>query len=760
MGQQQDEHTPDHSGTRYRALFANMTEGFAFGEVICGEDGSPRDVRFIEVNDAFEIQSGLARDAVCGRPMREVLPNLEQSWIDIYGGVALGAPARRFESYSADLDRHFSVYCFSPRHGQFAILFTDITESKHNEAAHRAMAETFRQLVEHSPFGVYVVDADFRLVQVSAGAQKVFANVRPLLGRDFAEVLRCIWPEPFASEAIGHFRRTLDTGEPYHAPSTVERRSDIDAVESYDWKIERVVLPDGRFGVVCHFYDLSERQQYEAALQAKTQQLESLLTNAPLGVAFFDREHRYVQVNEDLAAMNGIPAADHVGRTVEALLPRNAEAVVPVLDRVFATGEPVRNFEVAGETPREPGVPRHWLTGFYPVRDDKGTVVLVGAWVAEISESKRAEQALRDADRRKNEFLAVLSHELRNPLAPIRTGVYLLEHAATGPEQAARVREVIRRQVEHLARLVDDLLDVTRISRGKVDLQRELLDLRDTVRETTDDLRSLFQQSQVDLRIELVPGPLRVDADPARISQVLGNLLQNSLKFTPAGGLVTVSLATTTGGFAELSVCDTGVGIETGEVDRMFEPFVQAANSLARTEGGLGLGLALVKGLVELHGGFVEAQSQGPGTGTRVVVRLPLSSGDAASKADAPAAVGAGRRIVVVIEDNRDAAQTLADLLALHGHDVRLAHDGTSGLALARELGADAVLCDIGLPDMDGYAVARALRADARTRPIRLVALSGYAQPEERRRAREAGFDLHIAKPPRPRDVLAAIAAG
>ena len=370
-----------------------------------------------------------------------------------------------------------------------------------------------------------------------------------------------------------------------------------------------------------------------------------------------------------------------------------------------------------------------------------------------LTESK---ERLEYADRRKDEFLAMLSHELRNPLAPIRNSIYLLEHAAPGSEKAARSKEVLRRQAEHLTRLVDDLLDVTRISRGKVELQRRHVDLREIVRKTTDDLRSEFDQSGVALHVEHSVGPVWVEADTTRVAQVLGNLLHNAVKFTPARGSVNVSVAAS-GGRAELSVRDDGIGIEPGQVDRMFEPFAQADHGIARSKGGLGLGLALVRGLVELHGGSVRAHSDGLGHGAEFLVTLPLTAPEAAAPVGNSFVVGATRRVVLVIDDNTDAGQTLADMLELQGHSVRVARNGQSGLDLARDLRPDVVLCDIGLPDLDGYEVARALRRDEALRTTRLIALSGFAQPEDRRRAREAGFDDHIAKPPDPDQLMNAV---
>jgi CheY-like chemotaxis protein/two-component sensor histidine kinase len=307
--------------------------------------------------------------------------------------------------------------------------------------------------------------------------------------------------------------------------------------------------------------------------------------------------------------------------------------------------------------------------------------------------------------------------------------------------------EVIRRQTDHVTRLVDDLLDVTRIARGKIALERTRVDLRDSVQRTTDDLRSLFAEAGVELHVDDTSGPIWIIADPTRITQVLGNLLQNAVKFTPAGGSATVTLAAK-GDHAEMRIRDTGVGMEPRAIERMFEPFVQAEMTLARTKGGLGLGLPLVKGLVELHGGTVAARSEGLGRGTEFVVRIPLAETEADTGRERRKAVGARPWTVLVIEDNLDAGQTLAEILELQGHHTRVARDGRTGLKLAREMHPEVVLCDIGLPDIDGYEVAREFRCDEALRGTRLVALSGYAQPEDQQRAREAGFDAHVAKPP------------
>jgi PAS domain S-box-containing protein len=367
---------------------------------------------------------------------------------------------------------------------------------------------------------------------------------------------------------------------------------------------------------------------------------------------------------------------------------------------------------------------------------------------ADISERRRAEDAVRLADRRKSEFLGVLSHELRNPLAPIRTSAYLLGRSVDLDERDRRAVVIIDRQVGHLARLIDDLLDVTRIERGKISLQRSVFDLVEVVRRVVEDQRAAFELREVE--VALGDEPLWIDGDATRVAQVVTNLATNAAKFTPAGGRIALSLHRDDSGHAVLEVADTGIGIDADILPRLFEPFAQADRSLDRSRGGLGLGLALVKGLVDLHGGEVSAQSRGPGTGARFTVRLPLTVPPARVMEAEPAVGGLDRqgKRVLIIEDNVDSAKSLGEVLELEGYRVAVTNSGAEGIARAHEFTPDVVLCDIGLPGIDGYGVARALRRDPAVASAMLVALTGYAQPEDRQKAREAGFDAHFAKPP------------
>jgi CheY-like chemotaxis protein len=338
--------------------------------------------------------------------------------------------------------------------------------------------------------------------------------------------------------------------------------------------------------------------------------------------------------------------------------------------------------------------------------------------------------------------------------------VQIIKAPGADRQAAEKARGMIERQVKHLSRLVDDLLDVSRVQGGKVSLRTERLDLAQLTRVTVEDHRAAFEQAGLTPELDVPEVPVWVEGDPTRLTQVLGNLLQNAAKFTPRGGSVAVRLSADPGrGLAVLAVRDSGAGIGPDLLPRVFETFAQEDRSLDRSKGGLGLGLALVKGLVGLHAGEVHAHSDGPGRGAEFVVRLPMQPEPAAvtGMPEAPSRARTKLRILVV-EDNRDAADSLRLLLALYGHDVTVAYTGPAGVATAQEWKPDVVVCDIGLPGLDGFGVVRALRQDPATAKARMIAVTGYGGDEDRLKAREAGFDAHLVKPADPaalRELLA-----
>ncbi|HWO41718.1 MAG TPA: ATP-binding protein [Candidatus Eisenbacteria bacterium] len=384
---------------------------------------------------------------------------------------------------------------------------------------------------------------------------------------------------------------------------------------------------------------------------------------------------------------------------------------------------------------------------------DEAVALRLGDAVASAMQNHRLYAELQESVRCKDRFLVTLGHELRNPLAIISTATELLRRLGPPDARVNELRDMISGQVRQMNRLIEDLLDVTRIGQGKIALRKEQCDLVSLVCRTVDDNRPLLAESGLELRMDVPDQPLWVSVDHARIAQVVGNLLCNAIKFTEKGGTVTVRLRKASAAeTCELMIVDTGIGMDSKTLANIFEPFHQAQRSSQRSRGGLGLGLALVKGLVELHGGEVRAFSEGPGCGSEVRITLPLEKRSVNSLPDLHAhnklLIQNNRSYrILIIEDNQLAAACIQMCLRESGHVVEVTHTGSAGIELARRFHPEVVLCDIGLPDLDGYAVARVLRREEALARPRLIAISGYGQEEDRRQAGESGFDVHLTKP-------------
>ncbi len=501
-------------------------------------------------------------------------------------------------------------------------------------------------------------------------------------------------------------------------------------------------------------------RESEERARRQLAEIEAVYRTASVGLCVVDPEFRYVRVNDRLAEMHGRPAAEHIGRTMREIIPGLADELEALVRRVLETGRPVFDVEVTGETFARPGLKRTWIEQWLPLFDQEGRVVAVNGAAMEVTERKDAEaeramlltreQAARAeaeaANRAKDEFLAMLGHELRNPLGIITTAVLLLDSIGSRDQQASQVRAVITRQAQHLARLVDDLLDVARVVAGKVVLDRQPVNLAEIAERAVSGLRGAGKAERHTVEVETTD--VWLEGDSLRLEQVVGNLVTNALKYTPSGGTIRVT-AGPEGGEAVLRVEDSGVGIPGDLLPRIFDLFVQGEQTLERSEGGLGIGLTLTKRLVALHGGRIEAASRGAGTGSVFTVRLPMIARRPLEPRlrGADAAGAASPRRVLVIEDNRDAREIMRELLVLGGHTVFEAEDGPGGVEAALRLRPDLVLIDIGLPGLDGYEVARRIRAGADGFGMALVAISGYGQSDDRQRSRAAGIDAHLVKP-------------
>jgi PAS domain S-box-containing protein len=500
------------------------------------------------------------------------------------------------------------------------------------EAAEQESYRTqqFEILVNRAPLGIFLVDSGFRIRLVNPIALPVFGDIPNLIGRDFGEVINIIWPSEYADEIVRRFRHTLETGESYETPERAERRADREVTEYYEWRIDRTLLPEGKFGVICYFRDISAR----------------------------------------------------------------------VMAR------------------------------------------------RELEESR---DALRRDAYRKTEFLSTLAHELRNPLAPIANSAELLKRHDGNERSLALAQSVIERQVSHMVRLIDDLLDMSRITQNKLNLRIERVTLGTVIEQAIEVCRPLIDKFQHRLVMEFSSGPVYLDADPVRLVQVFQNLINNACKFTENGGTITISTVRKQRSVV-VTVRDTGIGIPRDGLSEVFEMFSQLHSERSRAGGGLGIGLALAKRLVELHHGEIEAHSGGIGKGSEFIVRLPLPNpaerGDSLTSSN-----GHGeepelsQRRILVVEDNPDSADTMAELLRSSGNFVRTVNEGSTALDAIESFDPHIVLLDIGLPDMNGYEVCRAIRQSGVRRQPVIVALTGWGQEEDRKKSSEAGFDYHLVKP-------------
>ena len=449
------------------------------------------------------------------------------------------------------------------------------------------------------------------------------------------------------------------------------------------------------------------------------------------------------------AAPAPVPGSGHWAGHIHA----EDEAAVETAYRALAGGTP---YEIEYRIVRPDGDTRWVAERAFTVRDTRDRIYRLAGIVNDISERKANEMMLRDADRRKDEFLAMLAHELRNPLAPIRNAIELLDPSrAPAPQDFETMRAVIGRQVRHLSRLVDDLLDVARITQGKITLRQENVSLAAAIEAAIETVAPALDKKAHTLKTEMPDDSLYVIGDGVRIAQVLGNILSNAVKYTPQGGEILIDVRESDE-VVQIAVRDNGVGMSAETIPVIFELFVQSQNSLERSEGGLGIGLPLARTLVELHGGQLEAFSGGPGHGSEFIVSLPLAravqiaepapAAAAAAAVVAPRDPGPALRLLLV-DDSVDAATLLAMVLEADGYDVRVAHEGKQALEVAAQFEPEIVLLDLGLPGMDGFQLAREMRKLAHTANALLVAVTGYGQAADRLRSQEAGFDHHLVKP-------------
>lgn len=652
--------------------------------------------------------------------------------------------------------------------------FSDITKRYHAEErlvqSRREVEHTLAlldTLQDNAPVGFAFMDCNLRFVRINETLAAI--NGKPAqehIGRTIAEVL----PE-LASEIVPLHEQVIRTQEPI-VNLEVNAQQPADPAQPGTWLCSYfpVSASDQLLGVGVVVVEITERKQAALRLQASQQTqtqtlaiLDTLQKTAPVGIAVVDCDFRYMRINEMLAEINGLPVDEHIGRTVQDVLPDLWPIIGPLMRGVLESGEPVAGMEVNAPHPSMPDVDGSWLVSYYPVCSG-GEMLGLGTIVVDITARKGMEEALRDSDRRKDEFLAMLAHELRNPLTPIRSALEIMQLQPHAEALHQEARGIIDRQACHLVRIVDDLLDVSRITRGQIQLDRQRVNAAEILSDAVAASRPLMQRHGHEFRIRQAEPIPELHVDSTRIVQVLTNLLNNAARYTEPGGHIELSAHQESQALA-VRIRDNGVGISETLKPHLFDLFVQSDQSLDRSRGGLGIGLTVARQLVEMHGGSIEVESDGEGRGSEFTVRLPLPDDVPADMSDCPEAMAdepvdlETRSLrVLLVDDNEAIIASAGMLLELLGHEVHTATDGPTALEAAARIRPEVFLVDIGLPGMTGYDVVRELRTNPEFRETFAIAISGYGRDKDVEKAYRAGFDGHLLKPValnRLREVLA-----
>jgi PAS domain S-box-containing protein len=607
------------------------------------------------------------------------------------------------------------------------------------------LPDPFRRLVESArDYGIFLLDRSGCILSWNPGAERIKGYAAAeVLGRNFEifytdEAKARNWPaqELQLAEAQGRFEdegwRVRKDGTLFWANVVITALKDTRGVLRGFSKITR---------------DLSERRRQEELLRQSEERVRMLIDSVKDYALFMlDPEGRVTSWNAGAERIKGYKASEIIGRHFSAFYPEEARRR-KWPEQELAVAKEKGHFEDEGLRVRKDGTTFWANVVLSPVFSDSGELLGYAKVTRDLTDQKRVE-ALEKAEKQTNEFLAMLAHELRNPLAPIRNALQLLAKKPTADPAELWVREVLQRQTVQMTRLVDELLDASRVTRSTVSLSKTRLDLCKLVRDAVDASAQWMQTRQHSLVVSLPDEKLEIDADPVRLNQVIQNLLHNAAKFTPNGGRIEIG-AERDGDQALVRVKDNGVGMTPPMLKSAFDLFKQGQQGIDRPEGGLGIGLTLAERLVLLHGGTIEARSKGPGQGSEFIVRLPVQQGVAAAGTNATEdeiASGVQRRVLVV-DDNMDAANALRYLLENDGHEVKVAADGAAGVELARDFKPDVLLLDIGLPRLSGYEIAKQIRGDDSLRHVTIIAITGYGQPDDRTRALAAGFDHYLTKP-------------
>jgi PAS domain S-box-containing protein len=728
------------------------------------------DGRYQSCNRGYTTWFGLTPEEVVGRPMREVVG--EDAWRTI-GPRMESALAGQTIEYEAEAQYARGgarwIHAIYTPHRDAAgkvqgviVLVTDVTKSRRAEAELRASEERFRAFMDNSPTRSWVKDEEGRFVFANRAVLRALGlTAEELIGKTDAD----LFPAAIAEANRRNDLAVLESGAAREFAEISQEADGVHHLLSIKFPIRDA---QGRLFVGGKGLDVTVQKRADEELRRSDDRFRRAADAA--GALVYEVELDGPAPRAEAYGIEHVVGSEGLGASLssewwhERIHPGDLPAHLEHLARCLE--DPSRaTYSAAYRVRHTDGSWRDVQDVARIVRDENdGRALRLVGTIIDVTERTRAEQALRDADRRKDEFLATLAHELRNPLAPIRNAVQMLLLKGSGDPDTTRYQQLIERQVQHMARLLDDLLDASRISHGKLKLRRERIRLSEVIHYAVETSRPLVEKAEHHLDVDLPGEPIYLDGDPLRLSQVFLNLLNNAAKYTERGGRIRIA-AVHRDGLVEVSVADNGIGISAEMLPHVFTMFSQAKSALDRSQGGLGIGLSLVRGLIELHGGSIEARSKGPGTGSEFVVRLPVAeSAPEVAPETAPPALAppvrpvARKRRILIADDMRDSADSMAVLLEELGHEVHTVYNGEDAISAAETFCPDVVLLDIGMPQLNGFDVCRRIRELAAGRDLCLVAVTGWGQEDDRRRSREAGFDHHLVKPVDP-DALVSLLA-
>jgi PAS domain S-box-containing protein len=715
-----------------------------------------RDLKYLWVSKPYADWINRPPNEIVGRPILDILgPEAFERLRPHFQEVLSGQVVRYEEQIQfRGIGPRWISAVYTPTPGADGVpdgwvaVVLDITERRQTEEALRQSEQRFDRFMHHLPGLAWIKDLPGRYVYANDAALKAF---------------RCTWDglsgktdeEVFAPETAAQFKQNDRQALTSEAGVQV-----VETLEQEDGLVHHSVVskfpilgPEGGPALVGGMaIDITDHLRAEEVLAESEERFRQLAEN--INEIFWMTDPQTTQL------LYISPAYERVwGRSCQSLYenPRSFMDAVHPEDRERVRIAVLENQSRGEQTDKEYRVVRpdgsiRWVRDrAFPVKDAAGRFYRLVGIIDDFTERKHAEEALKEADRRKDEFLATLAHELRNPLAPLRNGLQIMRLAGNDRAAVEQARAMMERQLEQFARLVDELLDLSRISRGKIELHKERIELATVLDNALETCDPLIKQSGHELTVTLPDEPVYVDADKTRLAQALCNLLTNAAKYSERGGRIWLT-AERQGGEVVVSVKDTGVGIPPHMLPRVFEMFTQVDRSLEKAQGGLGIGLAIVKRLVEMHGGSVEARSEGPDMGSEFILRLPVALSlvqEPEDGGDPQQARPTTRRRVLVVDDNVDVADSLAKMLDLMGNEVRTARDGLEAVAAAAAYRPDLILMDLGMPRMNGYDACRRIREQPWGKGILIVAVTGWGQDEDRRRSREAGFNHHLVKPVR-----------